>query len=52
FPSIFRMAKDYIPTQAISVQCARAFPSISKMDAPLGSSVSRDMFEAKQVLRY
>lgn len=46
------MAVDYIPMQALSMQCARVFPSAAKRDAPLCRSTSHDLFESMQVLKY
>ncbi|EPS93633.1 hypothetical protein FOMPIDRAFT_30455, partial [Fomitopsis schrenkii] len=52
FLNIFKMAVDYIPMQALSMQCARVFPSAAKRDAPLCRSTSHDLFESMQVLKY
>lgn len=52
FPAIFKMAVDYIPTQAIAIQCARAFPQVLEMETPHRGVMSNDLFECTQVLKY
>ena len=49
---LFQMALDYMPTQATSVPCESVFSQAGNTDTPHRSSITDDMFESLQVLKY
>ena len=52
FPTIYRMAMDYLPIQASAVPCERAFSSSSETDTKKRNRIQQELFEALQVLKF
>ena len=52
FPTIFKIALDYLPIQASSVPCERAFSSSAEMDTKKRNQIQPDLMEALQLLKY
>ena len=52
FPTICRMAFDYLPVQASSVPCERVFSSSADTDTNKRNRISADLMEALQLLKY
>lgn len=52
FPTIFRMALDYLPIQASSVPCERVFSSSSETDTNKRNRIKPKLMEALQLLKY
>jgi hypothetical protein len=52
FPTIFAIAMDYLPIQASSVPCGRAFSSSSETDTVRRNRISPILMEALQMLKF
>lgn len=52
YPTIFRMAMDYLPVQPSSVPCERAFSSSSLTDTKQRNRIQPILMEALQVLKF
>lgn len=52
FPTIFRIALDYLPIQASSVPCERVFSSSAETDTKKRNRINPDLMEALQLLKY
>jgi hypothetical protein len=52
FPTIFAIAMDYLPIQASSVPCERAFSSSSETDTVRRNRISPILMEALQMLKF
>lgn len=52
FPTIFRIAVDYISVQATSVPAERVFSSAAETDTRRRNRISPHLFEALQMLKY
>ncbi|KIJ19228.1 hypothetical protein PAXINDRAFT_70196, partial [Paxillus involutus ATCC 200175] len=52
YPTIFRMAMDYLPIQPLSVPCERAFSSSSLTDTKQRNCINPILMEALQILKF
>lgn len=52
FPTIFRIAMDYLPIQASAVPCERAFSSSAETDTKKRNRIKPELMEALQVLKF
>lgn len=52
FPTIFRMAMDYLPVQPSSVPCERAFSSSALTDTPRRNRINPILMETLQILKF
>jgi hypothetical protein len=52
FPTIFRMALDYLPIQASAVPCEQAFSSSAETDTNRRNCVSPNLMEVLQIIKY
>jgi hypothetical protein len=52
FPTIFKIALDYLPIQASSVPCERVFSSSGETDTNKRNRIKHDFFEALQILKF
>ena len=52
FPTIYRMAMDYLPIQASAVPCARVFSSSSETDTKKCNRIKPVLFKALQILKF
>jgi hypothetical protein len=52
FPTLFKIALDYLPVQASSVPCERAFSSSGDTDTNKRNRIDYDFFESLQILKY
>lgn len=52
FPTLFRMALDYLPIQASSVPCERVFSSVKETDASKRNRIHPVLMEALQTLKF
>jgi len=52
FPTIFRIAMDYLPIQASAVPCERVFSSSAETDTKKRNRIRPELMEALQVLKY
>lgn len=52
FPTIFKIALDYLPIQASSVPCERVFSSSAETDTNKRNRIKADLMEALQLLKY
>ncbi|KDQ05495.1 hypothetical protein BOTBODRAFT_122735, partial [Botryobasidium botryosum FD-172 SS1] len=52
FPTLFKMAMDYLPIMASSVPCERVFSASAETDTPRRSRISPALMGALQVLKY
>ena len=52
FPTIFRIAMDYLPIQASAVPCERVFSSSAETDTKKRNRISPALMEALQVLKF
>jgi hypothetical protein len=52
FPTLFAMAMDYLPIQALSVPCARVFSSSTESDTKYHNCMSPVLMEALQMLKF
>jgi hAT family C-terminal dimerisation region len=52
FPTIFRIAMDYLPIQASAVPCERVFSSSAETDTKKRNRILPELMEALQVLKY
>lgn len=52
YPTIFRMAMDYLPVQPSAVPCKRAFSSSSLTDTKQRNRLSPTLMEALQILKF
>jgi hypothetical protein len=52
FPTLYKIALDYLPIQASSVPCERAFSSSGETDTTKRNRIDYDLFELLQILKY
>lgn len=52
FPTIFRIAMDYLPIQASAVACERVFSSSAETDVEKRNRILPGLMEALQVLKF
>jgi hypothetical protein len=52
YPTIFRIAMDYLPIQASAVPCERVFSSSAETDTKKRNRIKSDLMEALQVLKF
>ena len=52
YPTIFKIALDYLPVQASSVPCERVFSSSADTDTKKRNRIKSDLMEALQLLKY
>ena len=52
FPTIFRIAMDYLPIQASAVPCERVFSSSAETNTKKQNRISPALMEALQVLKF
>ena len=52
FPTIFRIAMDYLPIQASAVPCERVFSSSAETDTKKRNRITPALMEALQVLKF
>ena len=52
YPTMFKMALDYLPIQASSVPCERVFSSSKETCTLRRSRITPDLMEALQVLKF
>jgi hypothetical protein len=52
FPTIFRIAMDYLPIQASAVPCERVFSSSAETDTKKRNRIKPELMEALQVLKF
>lgn len=52
FPTIFQIAMDYLPIQASSVPCERAFSSSAETDTARRNRISPLLMEALQMYKF
>ena len=52
FPTIFRIAMDYLPIQASAVLCERVFSSSTETDTKKRNRIKPELMEALQVLKF
>jgi hypothetical protein len=52
FPTIFRIAMDYLPIQASAVPCERIFSSSAETDTKKRNRISPTLMEALQMLKF
>ena len=52
YPTIFKIAMDYLPIQASSVPCERVFSSSSETDTKKRNRLAWELFEALQLRKY
>ena len=52
FPTLYTMAMDYLPIQALSVSCKRVFSSSSKTDTKKHNHINGLLMEALQMLKF
>jgi hypothetical protein len=52
YPTIFRMAMDYLPIQASAVPCERVFSSSAETDTKKRNRISPILMEALQMLKF
>ena len=52
FPTIFRIATDYLPIKASAVPCERVFSSSAETDMKKRNRISPALMEALQVLKF
>jgi hypothetical protein len=52
FPTLFAIAMDYLPIQASSVPCERAFSSSAETDTVRRNKISPVLMEALQMLKF
>jgi hypothetical protein len=52
FPTIFRIAMDYLPIQASAVPCERVFSSSAETDTKKRNRIRPELMEAIQVLKF
>jgi hypothetical protein len=52
YPTIFKIAMDYLPVQASSVPCERVFSSSSETDTKKRNRLATDLMEGLQLRKY
>ena len=52
FPTVFRIAMDYLPIQASAVPCERVFSSSAETDTKKRNRIRHELMEAIQVLKF
>jgi hypothetical protein len=52
FPTVFRIAMDYLPIQASAVPCERVFSSSAETDTKKRNRISPTLMEALQMLKF
>ena len=52
FPTLFAIAMDYLPIQALSVPCERVFLSSAETDTKKRNQIGPTLMEALQMLKY
>jgi hAT family C-terminal dimerisation region len=52
FPTVYRIALDYMPVQASAVPCERVFSSASETDTKRRNRLNPNLFEALQVMKF
>jgi hypothetical protein len=52
YPTIFKIAMDYLPVQASSVPCERVFSSSGETDSKKRNRLANELMEALQVCKY
>lgn len=52
FPTLFRIAMDYLPVQASSVPCERIFSSSAETDTKKRNRIKPELMEALQILKF
>jgi hAT family C-terminal dimerisation region len=52
FPTLFKIALDYLPVQASSVPCERAFSSSAETDTNKRNRIAHDFMESLQILKF
>jgi hAT family C-terminal dimerisation region len=52
FPTLFKMAMDYLPIQASAVPCERIFSSSAETDTKKRNRISPLLMEALQMLKF
>ena len=52
FPTLYAMAMDYLPIQALSVSCERVFSSSSETDTKKRNRINGLLMEALQMLKF
>lgn len=52
YPTLFKIALDYLPIQASSVPCERAFSSAGETDSNKRNRLDYDFMEGLQILKY
>lgn len=52
YPTLFKIALDYLPVQASSVPCERAFSSSGETDTNKRNRIDYDFMEELQILKY
>jgi len=52
YPTIFRIAMDYLPIQASAVPCERVFSSSAETDTKKRNRISSHLMEALQMLKF
>src|SRR6267154_2508954 len=52
YPTIFRMAMDYLPIQASAVPCERVFSSSAETDTKKRNRISPSLMETLQMLKF
>jgi len=52
FPTLFRIAMDYLPVQASAVPCERVFSSSAETDTKKRNRIKPELMEALQILKF
>lgn len=52
FPTVYRVALDYMPVQASAVPCERVFSSAGETDTKRRNRINPNLFEALQVMKF
>jgi hypothetical protein len=52
FPTIFRIAMDYLPIQSSAVPCEHIFSSSAETDTKKRSRIKPELMEALQILKF
>jgi hypothetical protein len=52
FPTVYWIALDYMPVQALAVPCERVFSSASETDTKRRNRLNPNLFEVLQVMKF